>query len=158
LGSDNVWRPSIIRKTANESVQNNTLQNDDDLKWTVAANEVWKFKLFLIVSSVNTTMDMKVGWTYPTGATCYWGSLAANSAGGGSMFSLAVGSTQEAVMIESTVPAFGSNGGRQIVVFEGVWTIGANAGTVQLQWAQNTTNANNLTVETNSHLELIPLA
>ena len=131
-----IGQAKVVRKTADETVNNSTtLQDDDVLKWTVAANEVWAFEFFLRVSS-EATPDFKAGWTVPSGASMAWARVVAAPA------ELNAGETL-------LVATFG--GGIYDSVFcRGVVVNGANAGTVQLQWAQNTADASNTQALANS--------
>ena len=62
----------IVTKSSDEVVNNSaTLQDDDELKFAVSANEKWFSRLFLIWTS-GTTPDLKVGFTAPSGSTIRW--------------------------------------------------------------------------------------
>ena len=133
-----IGQAKVIRKTADETVNNNsTLQDDDDLKWTVAANEVWAFNLFLRLTS-GATPDLKYNWTGPAGATLHWEETWGEA-------------PQERGFPsgDRIIPCLGL-GVYQAVIARGVVVNGANAGTVQLQWAQNTADASDTKVLANS--------
>lgn len=134
--------PFKVRKTSDETVNNSAaLQNDDDLLMALAANEVWAFEAYLIYTTP-ATPDIKFAFTVPAGATLQWGTVAYDSAG---------------VLVQVDVSASGTSkdfvdGTSYSIFIQGVVLNGANAGNLQLQWAQNTMNASNTKVLTGSYL------
>lgn len=144
-------RLAIIRKTADETVNNSsTLQNDDQLLLPVLANEVWRVEASLLLSATTTAADFKFGFTVPTGATLYWGA--------GSGFDAASWSGQDA---SSTVlPALtsgstllqGGLNGIKVLSLRAIYIGAANTGNVRLQWAQNTATASDSKILANSCL------
>lgn len=104
-----------------------------------SATEMWQFELLLLVSAASTTPDCKLGLTFPTGVTGLWGTMT-NSSGS------AVGGTPAAAATQAQTVIFGANSGSIIAVVVGVVFGGGNAGTVQLQFAQSTADASNLTI------------
>lgn len=140
--------PIIVRKTSDESViSNTTLQNDDELFLAVAPNAVYEFDLNIWFDS-STTADFKYTVTVPTGATLYF-SQTGFDAGGANHNDASV-----TVASGTTRDQFG-NGVGTIRHFrlKGMCANGANAGNIQFQWCQNTTDATNTTVKANSTLK-----
>lgn len=136
-------RPVTVRKTANETVNNSTtLQNDDELAIAVEANLTYDFDCELIYNS-GATPDLKFGWTYPSGLTMFY---AVYAAGGGTF----LGYNE----IETSVPAVDGAGAAVGVLLKGTVFVSATAGTLQLQWAQQTLNASNTIVQTGSYIRL----
>lgn len=136
--------PTIVvaRKTVDEAVNaNTTLQNDDALAWAVAASGIYDLDLSL-VSNSGTTPDIKWGWTFPASLTMTWQTITTDAT------STVVTSGG---FIQTTVVATGGTAGEAHTVFRGVVTNSTNAGTLQLQWAQNTSNATNTTVRAGSY-------
>jgi hypothetical protein len=133
-------------KTANE-VQNNTvnptaaLQPDDQLFFSIGANETWNYRFYLQISG-NATPDIKFSVTAPAGATCVNSLNEAENA-------LAVGNLGCGVSTGAVPMTTATD------VFEvaGTITNGATAGNVTLNWAQNTASAANVTVLAGSFLE-----
>jgi hypothetical protein len=125
-------------KASDESVVNNTLQNDDDLFFAVAANERWFVDVSLMIDS-NATADFNTSFTVPAGATMTWGALD-------------TGSSTQWVYTTVTVPtALADAGGTKGfqspaagtiwgVILRGIVQVGGTAGNVQLQWAQLVTS------------------
>lgn len=131
-------RQQIIYKTATETVNNSsTLQDDDALVFPVLANEVWKFTMFLFYQS-GTTPDLKVGFTYPSGATMYWKSDDA----------------PQTANIETGTETLSGAGASttSIVGINGIVYVSSTAGNIQMQWAQNTLNASDSKVLLGSHI------
>jgi len=142
-GTDAVWAtpsmPTVVLKTADETVNNsNTLQNDDHLLFAVAANEVWEFLLLIRVLS-NSDADFRYAFTIPTGA-----SLKRYTDFGGSALRSE---------LDGTTNQWLDGGGEdKQVLIRYVYIGGANAGNVQLQWAQGTATAFDTKVLTNSYI------
>ncbi len=128
----NLFTITIIRKTANETVNNSTtLQDDNHLFAALAANEIVFFSA-LIIHVGNATADFKLAWTVPAGATLRWSmpnarvSAAEILAGA----SVEIGSGV-AISCQGSTSRLG-----QLV--HGLVRNAATPGNLQLQWAQNT--------------------
>lgn len=135
----------IKRKTADETVNNSaTLQNDDHLSFPIAANEVWTFDLRLFIVG-DATADLKAAFTWPTGATAIWaphGQRAADS----------VVTSAAGTSTSGTAVSLGADAGPALLVIAGTIENASTAGTVQLQWAQQTATVANTTVKRGSVL------
>jgi len=135
--------PTIVRKTADEAVNNSsTLQNDDHLLLAIAANEVWVVEAILYYLSAGVTPDLKVAWALPAGATGFylgWG----------------LGYT-DAAYISTTISTdfltFGTGATARIAIVKLLAINGATAGNIQLKWAQGTPVAEDTKVLANSCL------
>jgi hypothetical protein len=136
----------IIYKSADETVNNSTtLQDDDHLSFSIAANEAWAFHLCLFYRAA-TTPDVKYALTVPASATYQLFSVQQFQAvGDGAAITTAVANGSGASVTEGEMAS-------------GVVVNGANAGTVQLQWAQNTANASNTKVLQGSYIIATKLA
>lgn len=132
----------IIRKTSDETVNNSTtLQNDDILFWSVGANDVWVFTLYIRGDS-SAIADLKVGWSVPASTVMSWKDV--NTAEAAAELTAA-----------STDVFDGQGAGTAFTaVIQGVMVVSTTAGTAQLQWAQNTAEASNTKLLTNSYLLL----
>lgn len=142
-------------KSADETVNNSTtLQNDDHLAFSIAANEVWAFRAFLYFTVASGDPGAK--WTFTVPASCTgWYLLngpAANVDG-------AIVADQAGPVAIATTRTYGVTGLTSfLVAFDGVIVNGANAGTVQFQWAQNSAVASDLKLKLGSYLDLKRLA
>lgn len=134
---------AYVRKTGDETVNgSDVLQNDDALLFAIGANEVWEFE-FVLQTDSGTTPDFKHGISLPAGATLL---------GVASLFSTALAHTISTIT-GAAVSSGGAGAGTNLpLVLKGVVVNGANAGTVQLQWAQNTANASDTKVKANSYV------
>jgi hypothetical protein len=136
-----------IIKTSDETVTNNTLQDDNELFLAMAANETWYFTLS-IGHIGNATADFKYSITVPTGATLRWGCTGAlvDQAG--------VLTECQSITTSGSLGAriSGATTDRHFMAF-GVVVNGSTAGNLQFQWAQDTTTAVDTKVLTNSYLE-----
>ncbi len=151
--------PTIVPKTIAEVVRNSTvLQADDELLYAITANSVWFFELTLLVFTLTATPNIKFGWAYPTNCVIYWG---VSSVAAVSEWTLDIALVASGFLKRETnsravgLPAGGIGGVNGIcgVSFKAVIVNGANAGTVNLQWAQNTAVNEDTTVMANSHLK-----
>jgi hypothetical protein len=136
-------RPVTVYKTANETVNNSTtLQDDDQLLISVEANVTYDFEAEIIYNS-GTTPDFKFAWTYPAGLTMFY---AVYAAGGGTFLGY--------YETEVNTPVLDGAGAAVGVLLKGTVIVAATAGTLQLQWAQNTLTAANTVVQAGSYIRL----
>jgi len=134
--------PQIIVKTANQTVTGSTtLVDDTDLKFFLDAVEKVHFQLFLIHVG-NATADIKLSFSIPSGSVIRWGST------GGIRVDEEDTIVADALTVAgATAVAFGGSTSRRIINVSGyVRTVGTG-GLLQLQWAQNTSDAVNTIVE-----------
>jgi hypothetical protein len=134
-----------IAKTADESVANNTPQNDDHLVVNLPASSRYQFKFYLFATSPATA-----GLLLQLDGTAGVSSLKAN---------IQIFDSTGALVAFARKTAFNSSTGVDFTgdayaVIEGVIEV-STAGTFRLEWAQNTTDAGNATVlQENSSLRL----
>jgi len=142
----------VVRKTADETVNNSaTLQNDDHLLFAIAASEEWVFNAYLFLSS-NGTADFQVACTVPSGASMKFG-------------------TEQVVSNQAGTELPGSYtdiSGDSPDSFEGVshgvlhvfgWILNSTTpGNVQIQWAQMTATAVDTIVRQGSFLRAYRMA
>jgi hypothetical protein len=153
-GTSLAWIPSMVRKTADETVTSSaTLQNDDHLFWAIGTgSEIWFFQMFLAITSSSVTPDFKCGFTVPAGTTMRW--AAHGETTGWSRITAGNG----AMLSDSGTVTAGSISGTEALELKG-WVFGSTtAGNVQFQWAQNTSDGAGVTIEDNSLLLLTRLA
>lgn len=133
----------IVRKAADETVNNSdTLQNDDELLFPVGANQVWAFELFIKWQS-GATPDIKFKWSVPSGTTMNWHTDEGN-------YDESTESTTRTTMPGRIVAAMNT--------ITGIVVVGSTPGNVVLQWAQNTQDASDTKVLTNSVIVATKLA
>lgn len=139
-------------KTASQIVNNSvTLVNDTVLFMNVVANATY-ILLGTVSYASPTAADIKFNWTFPVGATISYTGIAPGTA--------ATAADGPVVMTSSSAAQFIRGGtatsiGMQI---QGMLTTGANAGTLRLQFAQNTATVGDTTVFAGSNLMLIRVA
>jgi hypothetical protein len=128
--------PRIGLKTSTQTVNNSTtLVSDSQLFVTVAANTNYVFTSRFLYTT-GATPNIKFAFTYPVLATATY-TLYGVAAGGAGLGAFHQTETSVGALDDGTATA---------CTMTGTWMIGANAGTVQLQWAQNTNNASNTQV------------
>ena len=127
--------------TVNNSV---TLVNAAGAAVAVEANATYRLDLYLQYST-NSTADFKFGWTFPTGLTMIFGFIGFNTseaftAGGG--------------QIQTSVPTLGGPAANRVCHVFGHVITSSTAGTLQLQFAQNTMTGVNTSVDAGTLLVL----
>lgn len=137
----------LIRKTADETVNNsNVYQDDDELVLPVAANSIWKVELFILkLSGGGAAQDTTFKFTAPVGGEFYWGNdsfIGPLSLSTAFIINPITGNVRMQAEATTLIAA----------QFFGVYIGGANAGSLQLQWAQNVPEAINHTIKANSFL------
>lgn len=140
-GGNGASQSVTVAKTANEIVNNsNVLQDDDELYFSVGANETWAFR-FVVQANSGTTPDLRFAVTAPSGATCRVGFIDPEGATSNGQYGCGVST--------GVVP-----GNAAVDMYEITGTIqnGATPGVVHLQWAQFTANASNTTIYAGSYL------
>ena len=154
-GTSLAWVPHIAVKTADEVVNNsNTLQDDDHLKWTVAANEVWLFELYLFYTVANAASDFKMGWTVPSGTTMLWNPYVYVTDVTKDTRWPATGTATQTVLGEGDTAISGAGTNNQQYRATGIVRVSSTGGTLQMQWAQNTAHASDSTLRKDSALIL----
>ena len=142
----NEW--AIVFKTADESLQNNTFQDDDHLSFAVAANTKYAWRCHIHYNTPSAA-DFKVQWTGPASPTLVRVFIAGMAPDGTTWVGTGIMTT-----FSSPVAILGAGANTAgYVEFSGVLQNGANAGTVHFQWAQNTTTASDTTVYAGSHID-----
>lgn len=143
--------PLFVRKTADETLNNDSaLQNDDALVLAMEASSTYLVDLRLIINS-GTTPDFKFTFTVPSGAS---GSVHIFE---GSSPTSAATVLQGPFSITATLSVSGV-AADQIILIQGVVVTSTTAGNLQFRWAQNTANATDTSVKTNSYLHLTKVA
>lgn len=132
-------------RTTSQTVNNSNITvNDDTLYFSVAANEWWEFQYGLIVDS-SAVADFNYEFVAPIAAV-----------GAHSAQSHTVGGGQTTVWcaFDSTQVSYGNGAGSPVLAAVGMGLIrnGANAGTLQLKWAQNTPEVSDTKLVEGSYL------
>ena len=129
-----------------------TLAVDGVLTAAVSANKNYRLSMVIIFDDAsNGTADFKYDFSGPTGAVPILSQLPAFV--GGSLLFTGTSNITTALTQAKTVDVTILLA--HALVMEGILTVGANAGTLDFRWAQNTSNASNVTVQAGSFLEVI---
>lgn len=149
IGGDKLSVP----KNADQSVTNSTvLVNDSALQFPIAAGESWVVSWHLIVTNSNSaTPDWKSAVLGPAGTTC--SIVLSGSEPAGAVFPQAetTNCTTPGTLVNGTIVADAN------IVFnvnmQGIVTAGATAGTINMQFAENTAgNGTSITVLAGSYM------
>lgn len=132
-------QPLTVVKTADESLTNNTtLQNDDELFLSLAANATYQVDGW-IQYTASSTGDIKVDATIPSGATMTW---SMGGTGNGSLTNNDV-----SAFPNSTARVSEGNGGTaQTIPVRGYVVTTTTSGTLQFRWSQSTADAVTATI------------
>jgi hypothetical protein len=134
-------RPLTAIKLSDETVNNSTtLQDDDELFLSVEANAKYWLDMRLLMSS-GTTPDFKMLFTFPSGLTMKLHNTEATG-------------TLSVPYDQTTTAAVSGTGADAVIQVEGLVKVSSTAGTLKLQWAQNTLNASNTIVRADSTMRL----
>lgn len=139
------WK--IVKKTADESVTSSTtFQNDDALAFSISANKSYLFRAALAYSAA-ASGGIKFQWTGPASPTLVGMVDRYDGISGGNA----------ATAFSSVMLSLANAATKRIYEVIGIIQNGANAGTAQLQWAQNTTNGTATTVFKGAAVEYVQL-
>jgi hypothetical protein len=150
---NNWFVPLAAYRTSTQSVTSSTtLVNDNALFVTVAANAVYRGELVLIYDG-DTAGDLKAAWTVPASATI-------STAFATGLSGSAAAATDDLVTGASNTPQFGAlgSGTNCAALYIFILTTSGTSGTLQFQWAQNTSSATATRVFAGSHLVLQRIA
>lgn len=128
-------------KTANQTNSTTTLANDTDLKFNIGANETWSFRFSLSLNSP-APADTKWNISTPAGVTnCKYAVTVYRT------------NTNTTSNVSCGTPATGisTTGNDEVIEVMGSIENGSTAGTVQLQWAENTASGT-MTVYRDSYM------
>jgi hypothetical protein len=135
------------RRTADATpIVNNTLVNDAVLVATLETNARFNFG-GIIFYDASTVADFKLAFTWPAGVTARWGMTARNVATNTNY-------DPQSTTVSGTALTAGGNavGTVTFVQYEGYLVTTGTGGNLQTQYAQNTTEATNMTVRAGSNL------
>jgi hypothetical protein len=129
----------IKTKSADQTRNSNVFINDTDLSFTIGANETILFMFDLLVNnSGSATPDFKAAILGPTGSTCRVNISGEEPASTGFPQVDTTNCTTPTAMVNGAINASAVDFNVRI---QGTITSGGTAGTVNLQFAQNTTSA-----------------
>lgn len=136
-----------MTKATTETITNDAVTSDDaELKFSVAANTTYRFRIVVFYTSGSAAGDFKGGVNGPASPTLLtWGSVIRPAAAVPTISGVTTG---------YSAPAFGGlNVGNGSDTIDGIVQNGVNAGTVAFQWAQNASNAAATSVLKGSYIE-----
>jgi hypothetical protein len=139
-----------VRKFVDETVVSDViLQDDDELKnITLGANQTYVVHGVLFASSTSNAPDIKIAFVPPTGSTMAIGFTSVGQ-------TMAAGLLRVAGAASQRIPI--SNNNVTVIQVNGTIVTGRAAGTLKLEWAQNTSNANGTAVLQGSYLKAEPI-
>jgi Collagen triple helix repeat (20 copies) len=137
-----------------------TLQNVTGLGLAIggSATEIWLVKYWLLINAANITMDSRFGFTVPAGCTMQWGGIVGNTTAVTGWGMVPTTATPTTLKNAESFVAAGVPIGTTGIPFVATVFGGGTAGTVQIQYAQNTSDAGNLKVLRGSVMEAMKVA
>jgi hypothetical protein len=149
-----------VTSTQNLATGTTTLASVNELVVVPSINGVYIADLTIVATlAAGTTEDIKIGLTFPTGATVAGGVLGGTAAGvtGSSSTDLAINATAGWSSGVSAIP-IGLSTSPTLSKFWLILVMGSTAGNFQVQAAQNTGGANVVSVNVGSTLTLTQVA
>ena len=144
----------IVRKTSDQSVTSSTvLVNDSVLVLPVGVSEIWHFTFFVVYTGASTG-DIKIAFTFPSGGDIRMSLIGRNAAGTvvDQNFSTTTSPTSS-IDFAAAGTTFANT-----LPLTGVFVNGGTGGNLQMQWAQQTSDATATIVKANSTLWAVKLA
>ena len=157
-GNFNAMGPHFLsQKSADESVASNiTPQNDDHLVTPqLAANTRWLLRWELYYTAVSASAGIRLAWAFPTSAGLGASFLWFNASSVVTAFAI-VGTSIPTTALQLGVLAAGTD--INVLAFDMHVAVAGTAGTVQLQWAQTTSNATATVMKLGSSLWGVQMA
>jgi hypothetical protein len=143
-GSEINALPQLYRTTGDQSNNTVSYSNVNGLSFPADINGWYLIECFLFYKANINPGDLMVRWQFPAATSGWWAAdgVASDQAGG------SVGTVNRQSVLFNTPGEHAFNGGDGIDVFAkpaATIQLGANAGTVQLQYRQLTVNSGNPT-------------
>ena len=144
---------SIVVKASDQTFANNTFADVTNLLFTMAASTSYLVEPILLLSSTAANADFKFQFTFPVGATIFWdrdaGSDGGNPNGGAGTTSgwttTGTGGSPSALLIQTDYISIGGFNGTHGARLLAIARNSTTAGSLQLQAAQDTTQAGTTT-------------
>ena len=154
----NEYKPTVIKKLANESVSSSTtLQDDNHLFAYLRPNETYIVELYLRAACTSDDRDIKVAWELTnceqiTSRNVIGPSVSTTSTYASSIKISCFEATEQAVYGVTQDTTRTAN-----IVETFIIKAGETGGKIQLQWAQYSSGAQNLALRSNSYMILTPV-
>lgn len=148
-----VW--AVVTTDVTHTQSSTSLESITGLSFSAcsASTEVWQWEIQLLTVAANNTVDWKFGMTVPTSASAFWAPHMSAFAAATSYFDpVATSTSTPALLTEGSTLAAGSAAVTGGVFFRGWLYCSTNSGTFQFQFAQNTSNASDITIKKGSFL------
>ncbi|MCC7528276.1 MAG: hypothetical protein IT342_07125 [Candidatus Melainabacteria bacterium] len=133
---------SVIKSSDTSRTSTTTLADDPHLSIALEANTTYHFSALFSINLVNSGPKFKMTFVGPAGSTINWGA----NFNGIEFVSGSGGTSQASTAVE---------GGDNSAVCTGSITLGSTAGNLTLQWAQNNSSTQPVTVKTTGLLSTI---
>jgi len=129
VGTGGLTFAKVVKASDEVICNTSTLQDDDELLFTPTINKTYGFILMLFGDS-NTTADLKIAFSLPTGATGDWNA--------GTIWRTDVGVASADLTVAEFIPHVTGEG---VIPVFGRIIMSSTAGNAVLQWAQQAATA-----------------
>jgi len=147
--------PQIITKSGETSTgTDNTVNNDPHLVMTAAASEQWGIDCALFFTCASNTPDAKFDWTMPTSSTLSWSLLGQIVAVTGGDSDVRISSRAQDVNGLTEIGMGVS--ATTCIRIDGHFINSTTAGSLQLRWAQNTSDPTAVVLKADSYIRAFP--
>lgn len=148
-GGSEFW--SRVRRTSDNTINNGntgaTLTSDSVLQIALAAGTAYRIRACFLLDTANATMDYKYAWNYSgTWTGIRWASSDQVAGGAAYVARGGIGSLQGSTSVTGTTSG-------QAIIESDIWGQTNTAGTLAIQFAQNTADAGNLRIQSGSYIE-----
>lgn len=130
-------------------ISDTAFKNVAGLACAMSASQVYKLRGRLKITGANTTHDVKLQFTLPSGATIEWSVYAITASQTANPVSVDMSSNSGAI-IRGTIA------GTMTYEVEGFITVSTTAGNAQLQAAQNVSDPGTLSLDAGSEISVEP--
>lgn len=148
-----LMEPQNAVKNGVQSVANSTtLQDDNDLVFQLPGSGTYIYQTFLnYTGGVLGSSDLKCTYVY-TGTSSFsvWGGIGINTSG--------TTAIQAGGNADGSTVAWGTSGGSFFTLLMHGTLFATSAGTLKLQWAQNTSSATNTNLRQGCHMQVWQIA
>lgn len=152
----NLMVPDFTVKGTSESVTSSTtLQDDNDLQYTITQAGTYKFESMLFVGAGDSAADIKVAFAFPSGAISFWATgphtaaITSGTSGDTEFFAINGAASGSGLFLNYGV----SSGATIGIRITGV-LVGTSTGSFKFQWAQNSSSATPTTLLAGSWMEI----
>ena len=135
----------IAVQASDQTFTDSTLANVTSLLFAMAASTSYFVEVFVLLSSSAANADYKFGWTAPASATMFWGQYGTGGSSSSGWATANTGATPDAMLAVGGTLSIGAGNLTNGIILWAIVRNSTNAGNLQFQAAQDTTQAGTTT-------------